>query len=424
MRNSIGFFATGLILVAQMALGAGYEKSVMWSGKQAGVAGSGTATTKNSESLYFNPAGLADVKGLEVSGNFAPTWVQSKAPVVTANTQLTSDTSFVPTSGFTAAYKLSDSFGIGAGAYVGGGSRAKYSSVSVTGFNLTPDYKSEITLMEYSLGVGYKIMPGLKVGATWRILHATADIALPVVGTGPTTLSGVNLSNMSATKYDGFRFGAQYEGDNWGVGVNVRTAVNFTLSGDLSGTTEVQANHAQLPWTNPTAATASNSFPVEGTLGGYFDASKDLRLMAEYTYANYAKNKEIALTGSATVGGATKTLSNIDQNWKDLHVGRVAAEYRGWAESVLRAGYAMVSQVTPKEYALPTFSSPGMGHTITVGGGHSYLNKSLDLDLAFEYSFASGTVAASDIPATNTKTKAGDYSSHALAGHVGMTYRF
>jgi long-subunit fatty acid transport protein len=161
---------------------------------------------------------------------------------------------------------------------------------------------------------------------------------------------------------------------------------------------------------------------VEATLGGYYDASKDLRLIAEYTYANYAKNKQLDLTG--TVGATNLATTPITQNWKDLHVGRVAAEYRGWGESVLRAGYALVGQVTPKEYAAPTFSSPGTGHTITVGGGHSYLNKSLDLDLAFEYSFASGTVAASDIPAGNTTTRAGDYSSHALAGHVGMTYRF
>ena len=169
MRNLIGFFAMGLIM-AQMGLGAGYERSVLWSGKHAGVAGSGAATSRDSESLYFNPAGLADVKKLEVSGNFSPTWIQSKAPVTANNVQMTGDSLFVPAVGFTSAYKLSDSFGIGAGAFVTGGSRAKYSNVNI-GLAFNPDYLSEVTLMEYSLGVAYKVLPGFKVGAAWRILH-------------------------------------------------------------------------------------------------------------------------------------------------------------------------------------------------------------------------------------------------------------
>jgi long-subunit fatty acid transport protein len=413
MRNSIGFFATGLILVAQMALGAGYEKSVMWSGKQAGVAGSGTATTKTSESLYFNPAGLADVKGIEVSGNFSPTWVQSKAPVTTNDAQLTGDSLFIPVGGFTAAYKLSDNLGIGAGAFVSGGTRAKYSNVNI-GLGFNPDYLSEINLMEYSLGVAYKVLPGFKLGAAWRILHATGKLSLPKAALG----GAIHMDNLAATKYNGFRFGGQYEGDNWGMGLTIRTGIDFTLSGDLSLQTGASTS------TSYGTGTAANSFPVEATLGGYYDASKDLRLIAEYTYANYAKNKQLDFTGSLLGGAVNLANSPIKQEWKDLHVGRVAAEYRGWGESVLRAGYALVGQVTPKEYAAPTFSSPGTGHTITVGGGHSYLNKSLDLDLAFEYSFASGSVATSDIPAGNTTTKAGDYSSHALAGHIGATYRF
>ena len=49
MRNFKGILAAVLFIATQVVLGAGYERSVMWSGKQNGVAGAGAATVHNSE---------------------------------------------------------------------------------------------------------------------------------------------------------------------------------------------------------------------------------------------------------------------------------------------------------------------------------------------------------------------------------------
>ena len=85
MRFGFLMTAAALASAAPMAFGAGYERTVMWSGKQNGIAGSGVATVHDSEAIYFNPAGLANVDTLEASANFSPTWVGSKGPVTAPN---------------------------------------------------------------------------------------------------------------------------------------------------------------------------------------------------------------------------------------------------------------------------------------------------------------------------------------------------
>jgi long-chain fatty acid transport protein len=401
MRNMMGIVGISLLAATQVVLGAGYERSVIWSGKQDGVAGAGASTVHNSEAIYFNPAGLADVKGLEVSGNFSPTSVRSKAPVAADGTQITSDSLFLPAAGFTAAYQLTDGLAVGAGAFVGGGSRVKYSSVAnIETFDT--DYSSQITMMEYSLGLGYQIVPGLKLGAAWRILHASGLVSLPT-RLGET----IHFDNLAQTKYNGFRAGAQYDGSSWGLGFSMRSNVDFTLSGDLS------AQSAANTTTSFGTGTISNSFPFAASLGGYVDLmGKQLRLIGEYTYANYSKNQQVDLTGNV---GLDLASTPIIQHWKDLNMGRVGAEYRGWGDWVARAGYALVGEVTPNADALPTFSSPGIGHT--------YLQNHLDVDLAVDYSFASGTVDRAETDLTLYR-HTGDYSSRAMAGHIGATYRF
>ena len=278
-------------------------------------------------------------------------------------------------------------------------------------------------MMEYALGVGYQILPGLKVGAAWRIMHVSGSVnsvSPTYAGNTLAAITSVRFSNLSDTKYNGFRLGAQYDGDNWGLGLVVRTGVSFNLSGNLNGTNQTAAGtQTELP---AGTGTIANTFPVEGTLGGYYDfMDKTLRVIAEYAYANYSKDVQLDLTG--TLGPVNLSNTPIVQHWRDLNMGKLGFEYRGLEKTVLRAGYAIVNAVTPSAWALPTFSSPGMGHTFTLGAGHTFLGDHLDLDGALEYSFAGGTVAAADIP-TGSTTLPGDYSTHAYGVHLGATYRF
>jgi hypothetical protein len=109
----------------------------------------------------------------------------------------------------------------------------------------------------------------------------------------------------------------------------------------------------------------------------------------------------------------------IPLNWHDLYILRLGSEFSLDSNTVLRAGYALISAVTNKDSARATFSSPGIGHSLTLGAGSRFGN--LDANAALDYSFASGTGTG------NSLVKGlfpGDYRSHSYTAHLGVAYNY
>lgn len=51
---------------------AGFEKTVMWGGRWSGLAGAAVSAVEGGDSLFYNPAGLVQGNGHEVSLNYSP----------------------------------------------------------------------------------------------------------------------------------------------------------------------------------------------------------------------------------------------------------------------------------------------------------------------------------------------------------------
>lgn len=416
--------------VGDSAFAAGYERTISWSGKHAGLAGAGV-TANGAEALYFNPAGLAAARTVEISANLSPTSLSSQGPVFAPNQTLNANSSGVtPVFGALGAVPLAPGLSIGLGAFVSGGAKSQYTGLDVSALGLTaikPNATSNVTLVEYSLGLAYELAPGLKLGAAWRVLNVSGRFETPVM-VNATTMAALALNDLSQTKPTGFRFGLQYDGKGFGLGANVRTPVAFQLSGTAAGQLETAALAGTLIPLAGGPVTVSNNFPLQITFGGYTDIVPNvLRCYAEYGFTRYTENKTLGLTGTLQgpppIGVIDLSTRSIDQSWDDQHVGRVALQYNPTETTAIRAGYAYTSAVTPKARAKATFASPGAGHGIAVGLGQKMMAGMLDLDVAADYSFASGVVAAADLPA-GSDTRPGDYSSSALALHGGVTYRF
>ena len=86
----------------------------------------------------------------------------------------------------------------------------------------------------------------------------------------------------------------------------------------------------------------------------------------------------------------------------------------------LRVGYALTSQVTPDNRARSTFASPGFGHSFAVGTGMDMLQDQMELNVAGEYSFASGAGTNPNDAITAEK----DFSTKAYVLHTGVSYKF
>lgn len=419
----LGVVGAGILFsvaAVKESYGAGFEKTILWSGKRNGVAGAGTAGTKGAEALYFNPAGVVDTTKAEASANFSPTFLGVNAPVQPGGAGVDATTQTVPVYGVMGSLKLTDKLALAAGSYASGGASVVMENLNISpAFSMKPSLSSKIQVIEYSLGAAYEIVPGLKIGAAWRIVQVGAKVVIPGV-TGPA-LTEVTLDNLSKTRYNGFRLGAQYDGNGWGVGAQFRSAVEFTLDGTASGRMQIAGtpNIINIP---SSPVTAQNTFPTQISVGSYVDLfDKTARAILEYQYTNYSVNRSLQLQG--TLGGRPLAGLSLVQDWQDLHVGRLGVEYGGIKDVTLRAGYALTGQVTPKSQARPTFTAPGIAHTMTLGAGTSMLQRSLDLDLAVEYSTGSATVTAADVGA-GSQTPTGDYKTAAVGIHAGATYRF
>lgn len=438
--------ACALVMSATTAQAAGFEKSIMWSGRYGGLAGATTGYVDGSQSLAFNPAGLArpegyivgwsDTKwGPEVSLNFSPTGARFKGPV-TSPAETESEWTFSPVFGATASFRPLERLGIGVGGFVTGGTRSLFKDVDFSGFNpnfdtLKPDISAELNILELSVGAGYELFDGLRVGAAYRIAFANAHLqsAVPVpapagapAGTPPVALVSVDLDELSGQSFDGARVGVQYaprEGFA-GLGVHWRSPVDFTAKGRATGKMEAGVGpNGPAGDLGGSDARVSAQLPSQIVAGGFISPTpgRSLRLFAEYSFSHYEVIRALAV--DATLTGPTGDISvpDIATDWHNQHQMRVAAEWLPLRTLALRAGYGLTGQVTRSSLSRPTLASPGLGHSVTAGAGTALLGGFLQLNAAFEASFASGD-------GTNEYGLEGRFSSLGLVGHLGATMTF
>jgi len=124
-----------MFLGAPLAMGAGFEKSTLWSGKYQGISGAATSSASGAEALYFNPAGIVGGKShQEATLNLSPTVIEGSAPVVESASRSETGKGFAILNGLFYRYKSSESpWAIGAGVYTAGGVNIQYNDVIIPG---------------------------------------------------------------------------------------------------------------------------------------------------------------------------------------------------------------------------------------------------------------------------------------------------
>jgi long-subunit fatty acid transport protein len=418
-----------LCMSPQNAHATGYEKPIQWSGRYSSIAGIGVNGV-GAEALYFNPAGLA--KGTadqEFSFNLSPTIPQSKGPITVDNESLTSDTALLaPYSAFY-NYNINPDLGVGVGAYVGAGALSSFDNVSYAGFTSYTKSKNSLVDQEVSIGVGYQVLPGLKIGAAIRSLFINAEIAgasvksIPAGSGGGQVLTYVDYSNLNDMQF-GYRLGVQYAPTkDWGVSLAWRSPVYFFANGNAQGTYEIVGNGGGLNGKGNASTdgnvTVSSVFPQQYVLGGFYNLSDIWHLYAAGEYANYAQNQQIHIAGTIKASVFPRAGDpDVQQQWTDQYTYRLGAEYAGYSWPI-RFGVIYQTIMENNIFAKPVFFAPGNNSTVVVGTGHA-IATNLNLDGGLEYSTDSASVSG----VSQTESKNGSYSTTTYALHAGLTYVF
>jgi long-subunit fatty acid transport protein len=422
-----------VVLFGQIeASASGYEKSIMWGAREAGVAGIATPYIQGSDSIYFNPAGLAtDKPGNSVALNVAGLTSQFKGPINNTNDESTSTKAFNTPGGLTYSHAF-DQWGFGAGAFVSGGSKAQYDGVNFPGYAANPDVLTDLTIAEFSAGAAYKVNSDLKIGAAWRVTMAQGNLAF-IQRASAAALANVRLSNLKSWDYTGFRLGAQYKlAEKTMLGLTYRSEVNIHAAGDVSGNviTNQFAGTKVIPIDSDTG-TANTTFPMQIALGVQQTFSDDWSGLAEYDWSQYSRVGSVFFNTRihAAAAGLDNNGASIQQNWFDQHNVRLAGDFHGFAWPI-RFGYIWTSAVTDPDLARASFTPPGMAHTFTLGTGHAWTvaENPLQCDLAADYTMvqgdAGGSAAQSGQTGAGTDIRAGTYKAATYALHLGVAYNF
>ena len=426
-----GLIALAAVSSSTSAFASGFEKSIVWGGRSAGLAGIATPWVQGAEALYFNPAGLVgDKEGRSLAFDISPTSSQFKGPINNNNDESVSERKLSTPLALMYGATVNDKLGYGIGAFVSGGAQAYFNDVD---FSAASGYKSEVKtdlmISEISAGVGYKVSDDFKLGLAWRFVMAQADFSF-VKRTGtPTATSFVNakLTGLKDTEAMAFRLGGQYKlNEKTELGFGFRSEVNLEASGKVSG--QVVSPATALGAANPAIAeadaTARTTFPMAITVGASHKLNDEWNLFGEYAWTQYSRIGEIPVqTTSATIGN-----TSLPTDWRDQHNIRVAGEYLATAWPV-RFGYGFTSTVTNADYARASFTPPGPAHTLTVGTGNAVKVGESDLkyDLGLEYTMTSGDVGDKAAAGTGTAgrdTRNGSYSASAYVLHMGVAYLF
>ena len=426
LKTAAALVATAL--VSTQGFAAGFEKSTMFSGKYAGMGNAATGNVAGAESVYFNPAGLTR-GGSEISLNVSPTFSQYSGPI-TSTTANSSAMGLSPIFGAFASYKINEKLGLGLGAYVSGGSSSTFKDVAMPaalaplGITAAFDLETALSLIEYSAAAAYEVIDGLSVGAAFRFGIVSAKLTSPgTTGSGGSTKFNVTTLSDLKGNAPSYRVGVQYapKGGTWGVGVSLRGAAPFTTNGSFQ---TKSAGAGASTFTDVAAAaggsgsaTVTGELPLAYGIGGYWNAMSNLAIVAEYTGTNYNTLQKLGISVTPSLTN-TAVSNDLTLNWKMQSNVRVGADYGLNDNWNLRGGYVLTTQVTDSEYSAASFVAPGMGHTITLGVGTSFLDKKLGVNLAGDYSTTSGSGK------TNPTASgfSGDYRTNGYAAHLGINY--
>jgi long-chain fatty acid transport protein len=408
-----------LLFASAQATASGFEKSIMFGGQSAGLAGIATPYTEGSEALYFNPAGIAHyTRGAQdVSLNVSPTRAKFKGPINNSGDVAESDGKILYPFSLIYARNLTDSFALALGVYTSAGSDADYKDVSFSGIKGDSQLKTDLTVTEVALGASWRATDAWSFGAAWRMVMAQADFDA-IERSGPAVVN-VHVHDLKDTEYTGFKLGAQYKlSDSTRFGLTYRSQVNLHAKGTISATVHTPASSTDTAGGDATAYTV---FPQAVTLGAQQTFGQKWKLLAEYVWTNYAKVDNIFIAGQT---GTIKDPS-LSEHWNNQSNIRVAAECDHWNWPI-RFGYVWTSQVTRNELASPAFTPPGAAHTLTLGTGQKWTigQQSVVVNGGLEYTFAKGQGHGAVAGATSGDVRDGDYAVNEVAAHLGVDYTF
>ncbi|RTZ45341.1 fatty acid transporter [Candidimonas sp. SYP-B2681] len=413
--GSASVHAAGFQLLEQNASGIGNS-----------YAGS-AAIAENASTIYFNPAGMTRLKGVNVSGGVSAVRPSFKF----SNTASTVPGGVDGNGGDAGSWGLIPnayaSWEITPQWYVGLGIGAPFGLKTEYDDTWTGRYHSKMFSIEtinVNPSIAYKVNDQLSLGAgiNWMRLDAEFSRAAPVV------VPGLGFAgDLDAT--------VKMDGDAWGwnlgllyqltpetrIGLAYRSKVKIDLDGKTRvSNSSVRGRAAALvPPMNANADT-SVELPDTAILSVVHDLNSQWQLLADVSWTGWSSIRSLDINNT---GNPRVPSDSQDLRFRDTWRIALGANYKLTHQWTLKGGVAWDQSPVHKDKYRPTALPDNDRYWLSVGARYHF-NERTTLDIGYAHLFVKDTSIANDTAAATKGIVRGDYDSDANVLGIQVSHRF
>jgi long-chain fatty acid transport protein len=347
-----------LLLTASTSFAGGFRLPEQGA-KAMGMGFAFTAQADDPSAIYFNPAGLTQLKGQNVmigvtyvrlnGGEFTGTTPVDNQTASKSETQKSLDL-FIPNMYYTKT-NASTGFAYGVGIFAPFGLGQEYNDRNTSIFR-NQVTKIDLQTMVVNPTIAFKINEFLSVGAGIDFMYGKAKLEKTPWS---VALGGANVYNLDL-KADGTAWGYNFglllkPTENLRIGANYRSPFTLKLKDgdvDLSNITGAAGGAVQRTFGNGTAVTsfstkgtATLNLPATFALGASYTMGKlTVNADADWTFWHSYGSLPIEIRDQKFLGPSPLLVTtNAAKNWEDVCALRFGVEYRVTEPLALRAGF-------------------------------------------------------------------------------------
>lgn len=429
-----------IAVTALSAAAEGYQVNTL-SAKQNGMGHTGAALKLNSESMIFNPAGMAWMDGtLDFSGSLTGIFATAKAKYQGKEFETDNDAS-TPVS-LNLGFKVYDNLKVGISFYTPYGSNINWTN-NWPGAILNQSVK--LTTYTIQPTLAWKILPNLSVGAglmvTWGnvdlnkglITPQSMDAMLAMMqipySFGETVPASVNLNGKAKPRV-GVNIGAMWDiNPQWTVGFSFRSKIEMKVK---SGTATVnyanemaeQLMQSKLNLINNANFTAKMPCAAVYTWGVSYKPIERLILAFDAQLTGWSAYKRL------DIEFLSEQVAQFDQHlnkkYRDSWTFHLGGEYKLTDRFDIRAGLMVDTSPVDKNHYNP--ETPGMTKIEPSVGLSFRPIPQLSIDASFLYVAGLGadnrSCGYTDILTGREEQFTADYKVNAVIPSIGVAYSF
>jgi len=386
-----------LLFTASTSFAAGFRLPEAGA-KAMGMGFAFTAQADDPSAIYFNPAGLTQLKGQNVM--VGVTYVRENGGEFTGTTPVDNTTAiknetqkslnfFIPNMYYTKTNASTGfAYGVGIFAPFGLGQEYKDPNTSIFRNQIT---KIDLMTVVVNPTIAFKVGDVLSVGAGIDYMYGKAKLAKTAVVPGVGNIYNLDLDGDGDAW--GYNFGLLLKPTaNLRIGANYRSPFTLKIK---DGDVEIRNINSTVPFV-PNPAPPPSAFTAAQVFGGTsFDTKGSATLSLPATFALGASYTMGKLTVNADADwtfwhsysslpidikdnkGALLPDTNTPKNWKDVVALRLGAEYRVTDPLALRAGFVYDPSPVPADTMGPELPDADRFNYM-VGAGYKVGNVTID----------------------------------------------